>query len=122
MILSFFKKAKKAAQPENSISDNIGYSAIAMTDKGAVRTQNQDSVLFVKPFDKDVRNAKGCLAIVADGMGGHNSGEVASLMGTQLFSSEYFKSQENIIESLEKTFELTNRKIFQASQNNQQIN
>jgi protein phosphatase len=121
MILSFFKKVKKTVQTENNNTDNIEYPAIAMTDKGAVRTQNQDSVLFVKPFDKHVKSTKGCLAVVADGMGGHNSGEVASLMATELFSSEYFKSQVSIIESLEKAFEFTNRKIFQAAQNKTQF-
>ena len=43
-----------------------------ITDTGKVRDHNEDSVLIVENGSRE------CLMAVADGMGGHNAGEVAS--------------------------------------------
>lgn len=43
-----------------------------LTDKGKVRDHNEDSVVIVENFNKEI------LMAVADGMGGHNAGEIAS--------------------------------------------
>jgi serine/threonine protein phosphatase PrpC len=52
---------------------------VVRTDTGLVRGQNEDSVLA------DARHG---LAILADGMGGYNAGEVASSMATTLLASK----------------------------------
>lgn len=49
------------------------------SDMGRVRTNNEDSVLA---------NPQLGLAVLADGMGGYNAGEVASAMATALLGSE----------------------------------
>ena len=56
---------------------------VARTDPGMVRGHNEDSV-FV-----DVDNG---MAILADGMGGYNAGEVASGMATSLLSAALLES------------------------------
>lgn len=43
-----------------------------LTDMGKVREHNEDSVVIVENFNKEI------LLAVADGMGGHNAGEIAS--------------------------------------------
>lgn len=43
-----------------------------LTDKGKVRDHNEDSVVIAENFNKEI------LLAVADGMGGHNAGEIAS--------------------------------------------
>src|SRR2546423_1334926 len=48
------------------------------TNKGCVREINEDSGCFVNPSDAAQLKSKGVLLIVADGMGGHSAGEVAS--------------------------------------------
>jgi len=53
------------------LSTPLLWQAAALTDKGRVRSNNEDSV-FV--------SADGHIAIVADGMGGANAGEVASAL------------------------------------------
>ncbi|WP_295487971.1 Stp1/IreP family PP2C-type Ser/Thr phosphatase [Accumulibacter sp.] len=53
------------------------------TDPGLVRGQNEDSVFA---------DADRGLAILADGMGGYNAGEVASRMATEILSSRLEKA------------------------------
>ncbi len=49
------------------------------TDTGMIRSHNEDSV---------VADSAHGLAVVADGMGGYNAGEVASGMATTVITSE----------------------------------
>ncbi|AIF43807.1 Stp1/IreP family PP2C-type Ser/Thr phosphatase [Virgibacillus sp. SK37] len=54
-----------------------------LTDKGQVRNHNEDSGgVFYNP-------SKQLLAIIADGMGGHQAGDVASLMATDLLKEKW---------------------------------
>jgi len=55
------------------------YSFYALTDVGRCRKNNEDSVTF---------DVAAQLAVLADGMGGYNAGEVASGMATSLIKSE----------------------------------
>jgi protein phosphatase len=58
------------------------YSFFAMTDPGQVRTNNEDCVSYDE--------ASG-VAVLADGMGGYNAGEVASGMAVAFIQSELVK-------------------------------
>jgi protein phosphatase len=62
----------------NSLSDVL--EIIVRTDPGMVRGHNEDAVFA---------NPNLGLAILADGMGGYNAGEVASGMATTLLSTEF---------------------------------
>ena len=55
------------------------YQFYASTDPGRARDNNEDSVAFDE-------NAK--VAVLADGMGGYNAGEIASGMATAFIKSE----------------------------------
>lgn len=49
-----------------------------LTDLGVRRQQNEDYFLYIEPESDEEFAVKGRLLLVADGMGGHNGGEVAS--------------------------------------------
>jgi len=49
-----------------------------LTDLGVRRQQNEDYFLYIEPESDEEFAAKGRLLLVADGMGGHGGGEVAS--------------------------------------------
>ena len=54
-----------------------------LTDKGLVREHNEDSVIIIK------NQGDSYLMAVADGMGGHKAGEIASSIAINHLSSEY---------------------------------
>jgi protein phosphatase len=56
------------------------FSAFGVTDKGRSRASNEDCFAIHEPLG---------LVVVADGMGGHNAGEVASRMAVDVLS-DYF--------------------------------
>lgn len=55
------------------------YSFFDLTDAGKIRTNNEDSLAFDPSHG---------IAILADGMGGYNAGEVAASMATEFILSE----------------------------------
>lgn len=57
----------------------MSYEFVCVTDPGLVRSNNEDCVA--------TRGAQG-LAVLADGMGGYNAGEIASAMATTFVSTE----------------------------------
>ena len=87
------------------------------TNKGLMRENNEDS-LIVEQFDNY------CLYAVADGMGGHKAGEVASSIAIEEIRNFFVKSMENgdfqpptfIIESVK----LSNDKIREESFNKEE--
>ena len=61
-----------------------------LTDAGKVRDHNEDSVLIVHNSDGDT------LMAIADGMGGHSAGEVASSIAITHLSREFNENFHNM--------------------------
>ena len=52
-----------------------------LSDVGCVREVNEDNLRVLRPSEPNELARRGILVVVADGMGGHNAGEVASRLG-----------------------------------------
>jgi protein phosphatase len=55
-----------------------GIELANLSDAGCVRPQNEDYYCYAEPDDDEAFRVKGRLVVVADGMGGHIGGQVAS--------------------------------------------
>jgi serine/threonine protein phosphatase PrpC len=89
-----------------------------LTDVGRVRTSNEDAVGFVIPSKNDPSASRGCLLIVADGMGGHAAGEIASALAVEVVRRVYFSLHLPVPVSLMSAFEAANRAIHGHAKNN----
>jgi hypothetical protein len=88
--LSMVKRTRTASAAGDG--PQLEIVASVRTDKGCVREINEDSGRFVRPSDPALLARKGSLLVVADGMGGHSAGEVASQMAVELVSSLYYEA------------------------------
>jgi serine/threonine protein phosphatase PrpC len=114
----------------------VEYTVAALTDTGRVRDQNQDSFgtsEFVQQSAE--RPAKLGLYVVADGMGGHQGGEIASAIAVQSFAGEALgrvmsalvsasadrgtPANEAILQGLVRAAQMANERIFKARDSRQ---
>jgi PPM family protein phosphatase len=86
------------------------------TDTGLVRSLNEDSVAWVTPHDDDAATNRGNLALVADGMGGHAAGEVASALAADVVRRLYYDLDGPIPQVLANAFAAANRAIIEYAQ------
>jgi serine/threonine protein phosphatase PrpC len=71
-----------------------GVELASLTDVGCNRENNEDNYTYWEPEDDASFAALGRLAIVADGMGGHEGGQVASRMAVEILAETYAASAE----------------------------
>ena len=88
-----------------------------LTDAGKVRTHNEDNVTILN------NNNSEFLLAVADGMGGHKAGEVASKIAIDHLTDEFYKLQtfgekEKAIEWLRNLVTEINNMIFDYTDKN----
>jgi len=66
-----------------------GVEVASLSDVGCQRENNEDSYLYWEPASDDEFQRKGRLAVIADGMGGHEGGQEASRMAVQTVREVY---------------------------------
>ncbi|MEP7108006.1 MAG: Stp1/IreP family PP2C-type Ser/Thr phosphatase [Ferruginibacter sp.] len=124
----FWKKKNKNIEEQREtgtppvMQNNPGVRVVIKTDLGNVRTNNEDSASFYRIADEDILREKGYLLIVADGMGGHLAGEIASKLAVEIISGEYYKNtfESDTEKILAKAFNTANKKIFDLASANEQ--
>jgi protein phosphatase len=84
----------------------MNVSVGAATDIGQVREGNEDSYLVVEP-----------LYAVADGMGGHRGGEVASNLALETVQGMFERREGSLAEQVAEA----NRAVFDRSQNDRKV-
>ncbi len=67
-------------------------------DLGLVRDNQEDNLRIYLPEQQAVQEQKGALFIVADGVGGHQAGDVASALATEVLTEAYYASPATTIE------------------------
>ncbi len=102
------------------ISRNLSLDAASRTDVGRVRTNNEDRILAIEQYGYGIY-------LVADGIGGHEAGEVASEMAAWTISNillEGLKPKYTLpspVGLLKKAIEQANREIVYLSQHNEAL-
>lgn len=86
------------------------------TDRGQVRSNNEDAVL-AETGDSQAPERRGVLCVVADGMGGHAAGEVASSLAVQTTRQHFYASNnpENG-EALREAVSAANEAVWREAQ------
>lgn len=106
------------------MSNISNYTIVAhtATDIGCVRKSNQDAVAYIVPERAAERQRLGVLVIVADGMGGHQGGEVASALALQTIAESYFAASDaDPRRALESAVEVANDVVYRASLSHKQL-
>jgi serine/threonine protein phosphatase PrpC len=92
-----------------------------LSDSGCRRELNEDSARVVDA-GRGPHGDRGVLIVVADGMGGHQAGEVASQTAVETIELEYRQARGAPGEALERAFRRANRQIYQLARRNRAMN
>jgi PPM family protein phosphatase len=82
-----------------------------LSEQGPVRDNNEDFIACQIPPDPLLQGQKGYLFTIADGVGGHRAGEVASKQGTEKLIELYYAGGKNPLAALQRAFKQTNLHI-----------
>jgi serine/threonine protein phosphatase PrpC len=105
------------AVPTQNWTDAIDYDA--KSDVGLRRANNQDSCIVVPAREEREWLRRGYLFMVADGMGAHAAGELASKMATDFVSLTYYKApDESPLDAIQKAFHDANERVYERGQGN----
>jgi len=119
-----FKRTKKSKQRKGSVKETVALAqpgrfdvvASLLSDVGCVRELNEDSGACIQPDNPELRASKGSLILVADGMGGHSAGEVASRLAVDIITRIYYEDAGDPQSALKKAFREANREIHKAAE------
>src|SRR5689334_10691474 len=103
----------------SALAKQLRLDVAQLTDVGRKREHNEDNMAYVIPKDLEVMTKKGALFIVADGMGGHAAGEVASEIAVDTVSNAYYQDDsDDVADSLVRAIRRANAAIHQRAAEN----
>ncbi len=81
------------------------------------RDHQEDSLRIYLPEQQAVQEEKGALFIIADGVGGHQAGDVASAIATETLTDAYYASASHSVEdALREAVAAANTRIYTEAQ------
>lgn len=88
-----------------------------LTDAGRVRTRNEDCHGAFEPDDPELLRSRGRLFVVADGMGGHERGDVASRLAVETLRDTYYDAgrSEPLPDGLRVAVRIANEVVYRES-------
>jgi serine/threonine protein phosphatase PrpC len=87
------------------------------SDTGRIRQVNEDYVEIFVPANQALLRRRGSMFVVADGMGGHRAGGVASREAAKQVVQEYYADAiHDVGESLMRACECANDRVFELAQ------
>ena len=110
-------KSAPQASPTAARTSTREPVAALRSDVGCQRELNEDSGTVVQP----ALNGRGVLLVVADGMGGHQAGEVASQAAVVTIAREFPKAKGTPGEALHSAFNKAHEQILRLSRSNPEM-
>jgi PPM family protein phosphatase len=102
-----------------SVDDGVSgtLEVYGLTDKGSVRSNNEDFFGYYTPAELEPRKRLGSLFAVSDGVGGSAAGEVASAEAVNVLLQEYYFGQhtEKVPDRLKEAFQYTALHLYDLS-------
>ncbi len=87
-----------------------------MSDVGCVRSVNEDYFAYIEPEDEQEFDRRGRLLMIADGMGGHKGGQVASTLAIDVVRNTFLHAEsDDACAVLMDSFQQAHRTIVDAS-------
>ncbi len=83
---------------------------------GLERPSNEDAAAYVLPDPGDTFFRSGSLVLIADGVGGHAAGEIASRLAVEIIRRTYYDMNRAVPEVLTACFRVANHAIYERSQ------
>ena len=104
---------------EQALNWNDCLAHVELTDVGMRRANNQDSYAALLATDLESWQKRGHVFVVADGMGAHAAGELASKMAADGIPHNYYKMRdESAPDAIRKTIRQVNEEIHRRGQAN----
>ncbi|MCB9099248.1 MAG: serine/threonine-protein phosphatase [Anaerolineales bacterium] len=117
--------SNEKSEKSSSTSSELHYHYAGITNTGMVRDHNEDAYMLPAETDPEILAQKGHLYILADGMGGHQKGEIASAITIETVNQEYYARRNNhtpaaqketIADALAEAIQTANQQVMNATQ------
>jgi protein phosphatase len=105
-------------EPEARVVDceaSLSITGTMVTHPGRVREVNEDVVAYLRTGLAEVESERNLLAVVADGMGGHAAGEVASRIAADTVLRLYLEQADSPPDALRQCMAAANEAIYKHS-------
>lgn len=114
------KRAPRPTVASSVPEEPLALDVAIVSDVGNVREQNEDRGRSVHPGDPATLARKGVLVLVADGMGGHEGGEVASSTAAEVVATSYYAHPGEPLDALKDAVTEANARIWGAAQRDEE--